>query len=145
MRGTVFATLVCACSVGPRYERPAAELPQKWRAEPAVQESLANVKWWELFSDEKLQGLVRQALEHNTDLRLAAARVEELGAQVGIARSALFPQVELGASAARARTNTLGVVSTNDVFAINGQVSYQTDFWGQYRGLTAEARAALLA
>ena len=39
--------------------------------------SLADLKWWEVFKDEKLQDLIRAALAANYDLRDAVARVEE--------------------------------------------------------------------
>ena len=45
-----------------------------------------------------LQELTREALQNNYDLRIAAARVEEARAQIGIARSFLYPQINLGAN-----------------------------------------------
>src|SRR5437879_7256500 len=89
------AILLSGCTVGPNYRRPAVQTPQTFRSpnplpapEPA---SLADLKWWEVFKDEKLQDLVRTALAQNYDLRDAVARVEAARANVGITRSNQFP------------------------------------------------------
>src|SRR5207253_335645 len=56
------------------------------------------VKWFEVFKDEKLQDLVRRALQRNYDLRDAVARVEEARASLGITRSNQYPNSGAGAS-----------------------------------------------
>src|SRR5260370_30125734 len=85
------------CMVGTNYHRPVVQAPQTFRARdplPAPQaESLADLKWWEVFRDADLQQLVRTALQQNYDLREAVARVEAARANLGITRSDQFPQV----------------------------------------------------
>src|SRR5216683_3919474 len=98
---TLFAgLLLTGCAVGPNYQRPAVQTPQSFRAPeplPATQaESLADLKWWEVFKDEQLQELVRTALVQNYDVRDAVARVEAARANLGITRSNQFPQVSAG-------------------------------------------------
>jgi multidrug efflux system outer membrane protein len=61
-------------------------------------ESLADLPWWELFRDPVLQELTRESLQYNFDLRIAAARVEQARAQIGITRSFLFPQINFSSS-----------------------------------------------
>src|SRR5882724_11866400 len=88
---------MAGCTVGPNFHRPAVQTPQTFRAPeplPAPQaESLADLKWWEVFRDADLQQLVRTALQQNYDLRDAVARVEAARANLGITRSDQFPQV----------------------------------------------------
>ena len=152
MSRAALAALVCACSVGPKYERPPLDVPAKYRFAGTQAQSLANATWWDLFRDPELRHLIREALEHNNDVRLAAARVEELRGQYGVARAARFPQVQLAADVARARASAEGTTAippgvspVGTLYSISAEVTYQADFWGQYRGLTEEARAALLA
>ena len=93
--------LLCACvwlggcTVGPDYKRPSVTVPASFRAPeplPATQAaSLASLKWFEVFKDDKLQELIRTALQQNYDLRDAVARVEAARAGLGITRSAQFP------------------------------------------------------
>jgi multidrug efflux system outer membrane protein len=95
--GAVIAFLITGCTLGPDYTRPGIITPADHRGalEPARTESLADLPWWELFKDAVLQDLTRDALRNNYDLRTAAARVEEARAQIGVARSFLYPQVGL--------------------------------------------------
>src|SRR6266404_5534022 len=92
--------------VGPSYERPAVETPHEFRGQvgPAEAASLADLPWWDVFGDPKLQGLIRSALENNYDLQTAIARVEQFRAQVGIAASEFYPQVGYEGQAAREKT-----------------------------------------
>jgi len=104
MKRTAFATIVVlllsGCTLGPDYLRPKILIPDNHRGVVGVPaaESLADLPWWELFRDPVLQELTRESLQHNFDLRIAAARVEQARAQIGITRSLLFPQVNFSAS-----------------------------------------------
>src|SRR5580700_12068086 len=92
----VAAGWLSSCTVGPNYHRPAVQVPQAFRAPsplPAPQaSSLADLKWWEVFRDEKLQDLIRAALAANYDLRDAVVRVDEARANLGTTRSNQLPQ-----------------------------------------------------
>src|SRR5689334_3480756 len=95
--------LLSLCStyaVGQKSQRPAVPTPSTYRGDTATQpdpQTIANVKWFDLFKDEQLQELIREALAHNYDLRLAVARVDAARANYGITRSDQFPTI--GASA----------------------------------------------
>src|SRR5580658_8218425 len=85
---TFICILITGCTVGPDYKRPSVAVPTSFRAPeplPATQTaSLANLKWFEVFKDDKLQELIRAALQQNYDLRDAVARVEAARAGLGI-------------------------------------------------------------
>jgi multidrug efflux system outer membrane protein len=146
------ALLISGCMVGPDYKRPAAVVPTEFRgvsAETAKAEaaSLGDQKWWDVFRDEQLQSLIRTAIQQNYDVRIAATRVLEAQAQLGIARSNQFPSVSGGANIGAVRTAQsivfpAGEQSTGQVFL---SAAWQLDFWGQYRRATEAARASLLA
>ena len=97
MRRTFLSAIAClsilssGCTVGPNYKRPAIQTPAAFRAPtplpPGESSSLADLKWFDVFKDEKLQDLVRTALVQNYDLRDAVARVEAARANLGITRS----------------------------------------------------------
>src|SRR5262249_27687463 len=101
MIGSLIISLLAGCAVGPKYRRPIVEPPSAFRgsADPATTpdpNSLADLKWYEVFKDEQLQELVRTALSNNYDLRLAVARVSAARANLGITRSDQFPNVTAG-------------------------------------------------
>src|SRR5437868_5932954 len=94
----VIVSLLAGCAVGPKYSRPIVRPPAVYRGttDPAatpVPNSLADLKWFEVFRDEQLQELVRTALVQNYDLREAVARVDAARASLGITRSEQFPNV----------------------------------------------------
>src|ERR1700722_15864059 len=150
----ILATSIWAAgctTVGPNYKRPPVTVPDTFRGqaaeEPQPAASLGDAKWWDVFQDEELQALVRAALERNFDLRVAAARVLEAQAQVGITHADELPTVTAGPSVLGQRFPVALFGSTRNVAAIalQGNVSWQLDFWGQLRRATEAARAQLLA
>jgi outer membrane protein, multidrug efflux system len=140
-----------ACLVGPDYKRPPVDSPAEFRgAAPsaaAAPASLADTRWWQLFEDDTLQALIRTALEHNDDVQLAAARILEAQAQLGITRSNQYPTVTAGVDVLGERPSVaLGFPSVNiGAVAIQGSASWEPDFWGKFRRATETARAQLLA
>src|SRR5258706_10635123 len=99
----LLAASLSACMVGPDYLRPEVEVPPAWRLGAAEAGEISNIAWWEQFQDPALSTLVRTALENNKDLQIATATVDQAFAQYGITRSALAPQVDAGAGAAKQR------------------------------------------
>jgi len=144
------ALLAAGCTVGPDYKRPAASIPGAYRGDEAAKAeaaSLGDQKWWDVFRDEQLQSLIRTALQHNYDVRIAAARILDAQAQLGIARSDQFPSVDGGAGLSSQRTAKSPVFpplqQSYGQFSLSG--AWQLDFWGKYRRATEAARASLLA
>lgn len=87
------AALSAACVVGPNYVKPTLPTPDTIRgSQPgATDQTFADANWWEVFQDDQLRALVRTALSQNEDLRLAAARILEAQAQLGITRADQYP------------------------------------------------------
>jgi outer membrane protein, multidrug efflux system len=141
-----------ACTAGRNYSRPAVNVPAEFRGrapEPAAAPaSIADAPWWELFQDEQLQALIRTALERNYDLRIAAARVLEARAQVGITHADEFPTADVGASVLGQKSSAALSASPSRTVGgvvVGGSAAWQLDFWGRYRRATEAARAQLLA
>jgi multidrug efflux system outer membrane protein len=147
------AAFLSGCAVGPNYNRPKVDVPTAYRGlsgEQAAQTgpaSLADQKWWEIFQDKELQGLIRTALQNNYDVRIAAARVLEARAQLGITRADQFPSLSGGGNITSQRLAASGLIPGFQ--QTTGQLSlsaaWNLDFWGRYRRATEAARATLLA
>ncbi|HEY4362188.1 MAG TPA: efflux transporter outer membrane subunit [Bryobacteraceae bacterium] len=135
--------VLAGCTVGPNYKRPAADVPPVFRnADPSqTAPSLATEKWWTVFQDPELQKLVRTALDRNYDVRIAASRILQAQAQVGITRSNQFPQVNATGGYMGQKIPAFGFAA----FELQGVFSWNVDFWGQYRRATEAARANMLA
>jgi multidrug efflux system outer membrane protein len=137
------AAALAGCKVGPNYKRPAVPAPPQFRAgEPQPsQVSLGETKWFDLFQDETLRGLIQEALKANYDIRIAAQRVLQAQGQLSATRSGLFPQLNGQAAAARAGVKS-PIESTGGAF---GVASWEIDLFGKLRRATEAARADLLA
>src|ERR1700752_1047356 len=152
--GIVLSVVVveAGCMMGPKYKRPAVDVPQEYRA-PAPQQaaqasSLGNEQWWQVYQDSALTQLIHSAIAQNYDVRIAAARVLEAQAQVGITRSALFPSASVaGGIYSQQNPKVSNVFPAYQVNAgeLNLSVIWNLDFWGKYRRQTEAARAQLLA
>jgi multidrug efflux system outer membrane protein len=148
----LIAVLLGGCTVGPDYVRPEVDAPDRWRFEDGESADLVNTRWWEQFGDAALNDLVTTALEHNKDVRIAAARIDEFASRVDITRAAFFPQIGYDGSATRdqlSRETAGGVPSGTDrtasTFAATINVGWELDVWGRIRRSTEAARAELLA
>jgi len=138
-----------ACLAGPNYQRPPVGAPDAFRGADvaATAASLADERWSAVFQDEVLQTLIRTALEHNDDIRTAAARILEAQAQLGVTRADQFPTVTAGVSVLGERPSVaLGFPSANvGAAVVQGSAAWELDFWGKFRRATESARAQLLA
>lgn len=139
------------CTVGPNYQRPAVTVPGEYRglAPDADKQAaaFAEEKWWTVFQDEELQKLIRTALEQNYDLRIAATRILQAQAVLGITRADQLPTITGSASAFNQRfPQNLGTppIETSTLQASVG-LAWELDFWGKFRRATEAARADLLA
>src|ERR1700676_2249514 len=155
MRPFAFLTLgllLSGCMLGPNYKRPAIDAPGLYRGDSrspiASSESLGDEKWWEVFQDPALQQLIRTALQQNYDVRIAASRILQAQAQLGITRANQFPMVSAGTQAFSERNPQISR-SFPSYEANAGEVDLSVvgnlDFWGKYRRQTEAARATLLA
>jgi len=153
------AALLAGCAVGPNYKRPGTDVPASFRAAeplPAAQAaSLADLKWFDVFKDDKLQELIRRALVANYDLRDAATRVEAARASLGITRSNQYPNFVASGNVEINRLSRDGATplppqvlpSQNRNFgtAALDLLSFEIDIWGRLRRATEAARASLLS
>jgi multidrug efflux system outer membrane protein len=137
--------LLAGCSVGPKYNRPAIQPPADFYAErQSNASSQADAAWWELFKDPVLQGLIREALQNNYDLRVAFARVEQERALAGVTRSQYFPQVGYGAGIV-GQKDPFPSVASHTYYLYNFSTFWEIDLFGRIRKLNEAQRAVYFA
>lgn len=143
------ASVVAGCVTGQNYSRPEMTPPPQYRfVENANQaQSLADAPWFQVFDDATLQGLIRDAIANNLDLKAAAARVEEARARAGIPKSYLYPQVDgVAGYSARGASSTTDPNDTAHQSGIYGfRLSWELDLFGRIRRETESATAIALA
>ncbi len=139
--------LTAGCSVGPDYVRPATDTAETWSesndstlsTDPAEYGS-----WWTVFEDPALEQLVQIASKENLSLQIAAARILEARAVLGISRGLRFPQQQqLAGHAARVSLseNAPNVAIADQAFssyAVEFDAAWELDVWGRFqRGIEA--------
>jgi multidrug efflux system outer membrane protein len=154
---------LAACTMAPRYQRPAAPVaagfpaatptgfePASAASTAAAQVAAADLGWRDVFGDERLRALVTLALRNNRDLRIAALNVELVQAQYRIQRGALMPSVTASGSAtfqqlAADQSSTYRQSPTLSIYTLGGSLSYELDFFGRLRSLSSAAFEQYLA
>jgi len=148
-----------ACSVGPDFLRPDSALNEV-KLQPRADYTSSYptsglavpVNWWSLFNDETLAELETRAFSGNLDLQVAASRIEQSRAQLGIATSELLASLGAGASYAREALSehgkfaALGAPTTpSNFYQMGFDASWELDIWGRTRRVREGATAALEA
>jgi NodT family efflux transporter outer membrane factor (OMF) lipoprotein len=148
--------LVSACTaVGPDFTRPDVPWLEGWSSsalslanKSVANKSVANTsaantshsapavngQWWRQFNDPVLDALVAEAQNHNTDVRTAGLRILEARAQLGIADSGLYPQVQqIGGNVLRNGRHSDASDFARSSYSIGFDIAWELDFWGKFR------------
>ncbi|MBI5435988.1 MAG: efflux transporter outer membrane subunit [Nitrosomonadales bacterium] len=144
------ACLLAACASGPDYKRPDMALPENW---PAKQDSTAkpvsgtSEQWWHLYADAFLDQLEEEALAQNADIQVAAARVLEARAQLGITEADQYPSVSANVAESRTKYSQISTFPrpTQNFSHVTLDASYELDLWGKLRRASEASRADLLS
>jgi NodT family efflux transporter outer membrane factor (OMF) lipoprotein len=159
----IAASQLTGCTVGPKYHRPAAEVPPAYKevgdwkpAQPNDQSFGSN--WWEIFQDPQLNALELQVNVSNQNLKAAAAQYTQARAILRYQRADYFPTVTVDPTATRNKTSANRQPHSAQFSGINYtdlqipfELSYQVDVWGRVRRTVesyreqAQASAADLA
>jgi NodT family efflux transporter outer membrane factor (OMF) lipoprotein len=148
--------LLAGCAAAPPYDPPKPELPAAWKIEAPFRagepgDAKPKGAWWERFGDEKLNGLVAQALKANPTLAAAGARFAQARAALAAVSGQAYPQVALGVREQRFRitenrplTNyrapNFSTTQTDTLVAPTA--SYEVDLAGRVAASIAGARAS---
>ncbi len=147
--GAIVLALLQACSsTPPAAPMLAAPMPAAWQGQrDATGGAPLQTGWWRDFGDTVLDGLVAQALAHNTDLRAAAARVAEARALSDVQRAAGLPTLDLGFGGSRSQqvSAATGKPYLSTVGQPQFQAAYEVDLWGRVDALNQAAGAQLAA
>ncbi|MEM1413068.1 MAG: efflux transporter outer membrane subunit [Pseudomonadota bacterium] len=145
-----FGAVLSGCTVGPDFVPPEPATPPAWIEPPAegLDARPADlVAWWRVFDDPVLDELVETAVRSNNTLEIAALRVLEARAQLGIATGSVYPQVQIAAGDATylSPPDNSGLTSGDWSYSLGATAAWEIDFWGRFRRGIESADAAFLA
>src|SRR5580658_1451345 len=148
-----------ACAVGPNFKRPVAPTDAGYGAAPTqgattaapgvggnaqrlVEGMAIPADWWTLFGSASLNQLIEQALKENPDVNAAQAALRQANELYAAQRATLFPSLQGGFSAQRAK-NAVGTIAnpTNlpqqnpyyNLFTAQLSLTYTPDVFGGTR------------
>jgi multidrug efflux system outer membrane protein len=135
-------------------QKPNLPLPDALPAQAMETSPLPN-PWWTMFDDARLNELIVEALQHNPDAQIAAARVMEARSYLRIANADRLPELNLEGNATRTKQseaslaqqglgNIPGFPTQQTTYTVQGTVGYELDLWGKYQRASESARAQLL-
>ncbi|MBL8842913.1 MAG: efflux transporter outer membrane subunit [Planctomycetes bacterium] len=143
---------LAACAVGPDYEPAEPPTPSAWNSplEARVSADRAELaRWWERFDDPVLASLIERAIAANHDVRLAAARIREARAALGIEQGELLPEVGVDGGLARGRSSENGWLPSDgesrNLREAGYVASWEIDLFGGRRRAVEAADADLAA
>jgi NodT family efflux transporter outer membrane factor (OMF) lipoprotein len=155
--GGVLALGLSGCTVGPKYQQPAAPAPPAFKedagwmqAKPA--DALVRGKWWQVYNDPELNTLEEKVNVSNQNLKAAFEAYQSAHQQVSIQRADLFPTLGVSPSAARTQESvhrplysTQAGSSLYNDFQIPGNASWEPDLWGRVHHLVEASRTTAQA
>jgi len=143
--------LLNACTVGPKYHTPLAEVPaaykelKGWKPAQPNDQNLGGT-WWTMFQDPQLDALENQVNVSNQNLKAAEAQYRQARAVLAYNRADYYPTVTVDPSVTRTRVSgnsptdsALRGTSYND-FVLPFDLSYQADVWGRVRRTVESSR-----
>ncbi len=143
-----------ACTMIPKYNRPAAPVPASLPGGSAAAgvtttPPASDLAWREFFTDPGLRAVIELALANNRDLRIAGLNVEKAQALYRIQRSNLYPGVAVAAGANNSRVpqqmSATGSAYTVEQYSVLGTASWEIDLFGRLRSLKTSALNQFLA
>ncbi|WP_397448926.1 efflux transporter outer membrane subunit [Pseudomonas sp. NA-150] len=141
-----------ACTVGPDFEKPQAQLPDSWQASsrPGTSASTAaDTQWWQQLGDAQLSSLVERAAKANLDVRTASNRLDQSRVMRQVTGSQQYPGISTGASYQRDRSSSDGLLDPSnlngkapyEVWTATVDASWEVDLWGHVRRNVEAAEA----
>jgi len=167
--------LLAGCKpVGPDYQRPGFTPPPIYKEtgasnvvvppppapngggwQPASpSDGMLKGKWWEVFNDPQLNTLEERIAAVNQGLHEAYENYLAAREQVKIARSAFYPTLSAGPGFSHDKISAhrplvtpgdKGLITQYNDMTLEGQASWEPDFWGQIRRTVEGAKAAAQA
>jgi len=153
---TAAVLALSACStVGSDFKAPQNVADASFRHLPqgAASDARLPAQWWTVFGDEQLNALEQQALRDNPSVKIAAERIVQAEAQLGLVRANQQPSLSVNAGISNTRTSAntsqglaLGgrSISGNN-FSVGSAFSYELDLLGRVRRAVEAADAQALS
>jgi outer membrane protein, multidrug efflux system len=137
--------LLDSCKILQPYKQPEIVSQEKLFRDLALTDSsnMASVPWKKLFTDPLLQNLIEEAINNNSDLQIAVARIKKAEANFAQGKAAFFPSLSAAGGASFQNKNSDGSGLTK-AFQLYGMSNWEADIWGKFRNSKRASLALLM-
>jgi len=145
----VAVLILPGCKIRQAYIRPSVETDSLYRSVYTTDTTtIASLSWRQMFKDDKLQALIQAGIANNYDLIIAVARIKQAEANLRQARAAFLPTLSVSPQYTRQKVaatqgGNLGFTPEN-VYAVQGNASWEIDLWGKLSSAKKASLASLL-
>jgi multidrug efflux system outer membrane protein len=143
---------IAGCKVGGEFSKPDSYVANTLTQYPQsinTTDSIATMKWWELYQDTVLQRYIRTTLDSNRNLLAAVARVEEAREVAGVVKANLWPAFGYSGSIGGGKSGTEAVKVAGGIeggaIKAYGTLTWEIDIWGKIRHANIAAYNEFLA
>jgi NodT family efflux transporter outer membrane factor (OMF) lipoprotein len=152
-----FLLVLAGCSIGPKYQPPAAPAPALYKESPSQfketgdwkvaqpSDAMLRGKWWEIFKDTELNALEEQLNVDNQNIKQSFENFMQARALIREARSQYFPTATTTPSFSRSRSSGTfgssgsgGTAGTSSFASLPLDISWAPDLWGKVRKTVQE-------
>lgn len=142
--GIIILLFALGSCVGPKYTEPTTDVVENYKSymhDTLVSntDTILNLQWWKFFEDPQLDSLIQYALEYNKDVLMAATRIEQSRAILGMTKADQWPGFSYSGGATYGNSGNLASSNLNGGVSMN----WELVFWGRYRSAAEGARAEL--
>jgi len=142
--GVVVLLLALGSCVGPKYVEPKNDFAEtyetyKYDTLATSDDTLINLQWWKFFEDPDLDTLVNHALEYNKDVLMAASRIEQSRAILGMTEADQWPRFNVNGGVSFGESGGTSSQKLNGGIGMN----WELVFWGRYRAAAEGSKAEL--
>ncbi|WP_448092841.1 efflux transporter outer membrane subunit [Pseudomonas lini] len=141
--------------LGPDFQAPGEAWTKLWSSPALEQASQRRLnpdvrQWWQVFADPVLDSLIAESDAYNSNLKIAGLRVMEARAQLGIAQSGRYPQLQQASADSLYfnRKQSGGNNPQDSHFwqhSAGFDVGWELDFWGRFSRAIESSDASYFA
>jgi len=142
-----------SCKVTKPFQNAAVVTNDLYRGQNAIDTTtIATLPWESLFADTILNGLIKEGLYNNLNLKTAIQKIAEAQAALGQTKAAFLPSLSANAGVTRSEQSVASLnyppgISVNTLttaYQVGLTSSWEADIWGQLSSAKKAAYANLL-
>jgi len=138
--GTLAVAFLLSACITQKYQTPKVTADNLYRdSQNTDSTTIAKLPWEQLFSDEKLKGIIKTGLAQNADLKNTIENIIQAQATLRQSKLAYYPSLDFKADATRNRASDaaqnfpagININTMTNTYRAYLSTSWEADIWGK--------------